>query len=283
MPGEEPRREGPGRFTVRGGTPVPRPEDYPDPKGYADALHKWMEERGKDRFPTFVLPDGKALDRDFTVFGPGTMGAGSMFYSSSKDGERMTYKSGADGVTMEVEKKDEDGKSVKETYTAKDAEEFKEKYPEQWEKYKIGEMGAGGFGWRGGGVLVAPQGERPSIAPMPPMPGAPGQTWTALKPVDLNQPKLGVTTEPVPALLDKHLKLKGEGVVITSVFPDSLASRLGIQEMDVLIGFDGQAIRDREDILRALTQKTPPATATVKVVREGTVLELSAARSEKAK
>lgn len=283
LPGEETPREAPGRFTVRGGT-VPRPEDYPDPNAYAEALRKWMDERGRTRFPTFVLPDGKDLGNDVTVFGPGS--SGSMFYSSTKDGERMTYKSNSDGVTMEIEKKDETGKPVKETYTAKDAEEFKAKYPEQWEKYKPGEVGAGGFGWRGGSVILGPQGERPSIAPVPPvppMPGLPPQTWTPLTKVDLNQPKLGVTTSSVPPLLDKHLKLKGEGVVIESVFPDSLASRLGIQEMDVLIGLDGQSIHDRDDILRVLTQKTPPATATAKVVREGAVVELSAVRSEKAK
>ena len=204
-----------------------------------------------------------------------------MFYSSTKDGERMTYKSNADGVTMEIERKDETGKLVKETYTAKDAEEFKAKYPEQWEKYRPGETGAG-F-WRGGSVILGPQGERPSIAPIPPMPGAPRQTWTPLTRIDLNQPKLGVTTSAVPPLLDKHLKLKGEGIVIESVFPDSLASRLGIQEMDVLVNLDGQSIHDRDDILRVLTQKTQPATATAKVVREGAVIELSAVRSEKTK
>jgi S1-C subfamily serine protease len=53
--------------------------------------------------------------------------------------------------------------------------------------------------------------------------------------------------------------------------------------MDLLVSLDGQSIHDRDDILRVLTQKNPPPTATAKVVREGAVVELSAVRTEKAK
>ena len=153
----------------------------------------------------------------------------------------MTYKSDSDGVTMEIEKKDETGKPVVETYTAKDVEEFKAKYPERGRSTsrEVGRAAsAGGAAASSSGpgreALDAP------VPPVPPMPGLPPQTWTPLTKVDLNQPKLGVITSAVPPVLDKQLKLKGEGVVIESVFPDSLASRLGIQELDVLLRLDGQ-------------------------------------------
>jgi PDZ domain len=270
-----PDEEARGRQTIRGGT-LPRPEDFPDPNAYAEAIKKWMEERTKtQRFPGWVLPDGKELEKDFTIITPG-MGSGSFSFSQFKDGEKMTYKSGADGVTMEIEKKDENGNPRKETYTAKSADEFKANHPDLWEKYNPGEMG--GLGWRGGGGFGQIERLAP-IAPMPPIRATPSLT----PPPGLNQPRLGVLTSAVPPVLDKQLKLRGEGVVIDTVYPDSLASRLGIQEHDVLLSFDGQVIRDRDDILRVLTQKEPPATATAKVVREGAVIELSAARVLKAK
>jgi PDZ domain len=279
------------RTAIRGGQ-VPRPEDFPDPNAYADAIRKWMDERMKnDRFPTFVLPDGRQLERnfkDFTVITPGrgTVGSGSFSYAQIKDGEKMTYKSNADRVTIEIEKKDENGKPLPpETYTAKDTEEFKAKYPEVWEKYKPMEMG--GLNWRVGGgqgqvMEIGPQGGARTWAPIAPTPATPG--WSTASPkIDLNAPKLGVMTSPVPPVLDRQLKLKGEGVVIDSVFPDSLASRLGLRELDVLVSLDGQVVRDRDDLLRVLTQKDPPATATAKVMREGAPVELSAPRGEKAK
>jgi serine protease Do len=105
------------------------------------------------------------------------------------------------------------------------------------------------------------------------------------EPVEIGEsdgPRLGIIPSTVPPVLDKQLKLNGDGVVIDSVSEGSLAERLGIKAFDVLVRLDGQPVRSRADVVNLMQKKDAPATATVKVIREGAPLELSAPR-EKAK
>jgi S1-C subfamily serine protease len=70
-------------------------------------------------------------------------------------------------------------------------------------------------------------------------------------------------------------------MVIDVVEPLSLAERLGIRPMDVLVSLDGRAVRHRGDIAEILSAQDAPATATARVVREGAALDLSAPRERK--
>lgn len=255
----------------------PRPQDFGDQRAYVEALRKWFaEQMDKDsRFPKFVLPDEKdwanAFSKDFVIVEPQEIGAGSMVITRQSNGETMSYKSGTDGVKLEVKRKNEAGETVVESWEAKDANEFKTKYPDVWEKYKPTE--GSGRSWS---VLSPGATGLWRTAPEKPL-ELPGRL-VPLGPVAGSGPRFGVITTPVPPVLDKQLKLKGEGIVIESVSENSIASRMGITEHDVLLQINGQVIHDRDDVLRLMVKKDLPATMTAKIVREGAVMELSAPR-----
>lgn len=254
------------RQTVQVRGPVPSREDFGDQKAYVEALRKWMNEQmAKDsRFQRFGLPDDKDMDQDVQVIMPDVVTSGRTSMSvTTENGETRTFRSGPDGVTLKVQRRNEAGEPVVESWSAKDVDEFKTKHPEVWEKYHPTDRGSA-LTWSVRGGRAFPQ-----------VPATPATPF-----IDPNQPKPGVITSPVPAVLDKQLKLKGEGVVIDTVYPDSLAARMGMQELDVLLQLDGQVIHDRDDILRLLARKTPQATATARIVREGAVMELSAPREK---
>jgi hypothetical protein len=254
---------------------APRFDDFDDPNAYFEAMNKWMEEQlGRDaRFPRFVLPDARDLlkdfDKDMVIIEPGDLrgGVGSMSVTH-KNGETRTFKNGPDGVRLDVKRTNAAGEVEVETWEAKDLDEFKAKHPEVWEKYRPGEgiqtFTARPRDWKGWNSTDVPM---PPPAPLAPMlPGV------------VAGPRLGVITSAVPPVLDKQLRLKGEGLVINSVSPGSLAERLGLLEHDVLVTLNGEVVRDREDILRQMTRKDAPATVTARVVREGSPVELSAPR-----
>lgn len=275
--------------TTPGTKAPPRIEDFRDARAYMEAMQKWMRDQmGKDqRFPSFVIPDmDLKLDEKDDLDIAGThvittdmLGANSVSVTH-KDGETITWKSGSDGVTLTVQKRNEAGETTKESWSGKDEEDFKKQHPDVWEKYHSGEGMMRTFtvqgGRRGQNLFRGQrdQGGLPPIAPPPPI--------AELREIESAGPILGVVPSEVPAVLDKQLKLKGEGVVIDSVGEGSLAERMGIKPYDVLLQLDGQVIHDRDDILRTVRKKDAPAQATARVVREGTVMELSAAR-EKAK
>jgi hypothetical protein len=249
---------------------VPQREDYPDPQAYVEALRKWMEK--DNRFPNWVLPDG-TLDRSFTVIRPDMVQGmtGNSVSIEHVDGETRTFSSGPDGVTLKVERRDDAGKPTVESWSAKSVEELKEKHPDVWEKYHPANGGMTGQTWTlRRGFDANPRNQ--VVVPSMPLPPA----------LDDNQPKLGVIPSAVPPVLDKQLKLNGEGMVIDSVYPGSLAARLGIQELDVLVRLDGEVVRDRADIGRVLGRRSPAATVTARVIREGAPVDLSTPR-EKAK
>jgi hypothetical protein len=252
----------------------PRLDEFQDPQAYVEALRKWIEK--DSRFPRFVLPDGRDLGQDFgqdfKILTPDLVTGGNSVSITHSGGETRTFTQGPDGVTLKVERRDETGKPTVETWTAKSVEELKEKHPDVWEKYHPTDQGSVTRSWTIGGQGPDLRPNRKLITPGVPMPLTPT--------LDANQPVLGVMPSAVPGILDKHLKLNGEGMVIDSVSPDSLASRLGILDSDVLVRLDGEVIRERGDIARALRKKDPPATVTARVIREGAVVELTAPREK---
>jgi hypothetical protein len=266
---------------------APRPDDFQEPRAYIEAMQKWMNEQFKrdQRFPTFVLPDGQDLKDLMENDLPGgvhvitpdmTMGGHSVSVIT-RDGETTTWKSGPDGVNVKITKRGEDGKTVTEEYSAKDEETFKAEHPDLWERHHPKDADA--RMWLRGSPFARGEKGQTVIVPQPVRPGIPGNDPFAEL---IGQPQLGVLVSPVPPVLDKHLKLKGEGVVVDSVVPDSLATRLGVRDLDVLVQLDGEVVRERGDIARVLRKKDAPATATARVIREGVQVDLSAPR-EKAK
>ncbi len=87
---------------------------------------------------------------------------------------------------------------------------------------------------------------------------------------------LGVRAKRPEPVLDAQLQLRGRGLVIDTVEPDSRAARLGLKRHDILVELNGTEIRRFEDVARALARKV--ATTTAKVVRAANLIELNAGK-----
>lgn len=81
-------------------------------------------------------------------------------------------------------------------------------------------------------------------------------------------PMLGIQWGPVSPLLRHHLRLDDVGVVVERVVAGSLAERLGMQPMDVLVELARTPVHGREDIGTAL-REAGDAPVTAVVVRRG--------------
>ena len=92
-------------------------------------------------------------------------------------------------------------------------------------------------------------------------------------------PRLGIEVGEIPAILDAQLKLKGQGIAVEHVEPNSVASRLGLRQFDILLELDGVATRSAEDIRRQMAAGDGSATVRAKILRDGASQELSAPRA----
>lgn len=247
---------------------MPQPGDFSDPRAFIDALNKYMDEVMRS-----TQIEVQELDLDHPVFRmlePQGFGGGSVSITTSQDGETVVRTRDASGLTIKVTRTTESGGTETESWTAPDEEAFEKEHPEAWRKYGGKELGVTSRSRLS--TRLRPVPPPPPVAPVP-TPIAPVPA-----PVESLGPRLGVFPSEVPAILDKHLKLGGEGMVVDDVVPDTLASRLGIRPLDILVRLDGQAVRTRDDIARILAAKEPPAVATARVIREGAPVELSAKR-----
>ena len=93
--------------------------------------------------------------------------------------------------------------------------------------------------------------------------------------------KLGVSVEPVDPTLAKHFGYTGiEGAFVQEVEKGLPADLAGVKSGDIITEFQGQRIKDR-DQLRNLTSSTPPGTLVkFKIWRDGSERELSAKLAE---
>lgn len=76
--------------------------------------------------------------------------------------------------------------------------------------------------------------------------------------------------------LDPNLK----GVLIERVEPDTPGARAGLQENDVIIGFNGQTVTKSSELQRLVAAAPVGSNATIKVLRDGKTLELTAKLDE---
>jgi len=65
-----------------------------------------------------------------------------------------------------------------------------------------------------------------------------------------------------------------EGLLLSAVRPDSPAERGGLRRGDLIVGIDDRQIRGIEDFMSVLSEATPGERATVRVERDGELLEL---------
>jgi serine protease Do len=85
---------------------------------------------------------------------------------------------------------------------------------------------------------------------------------------------LGVTLQEVTPELAKSFGLKeNKGALVAQVGPDSPAEKAGIEQGDIILDFDGQAISDSKDLPRIVASTPVGKRVTVKLSREGKVVD----------
>ncbi len=87
---------------------------------------------------------------------------------------------------------------------------------------------------------------------------------------------LGVTIQEVTPELAKSFGLKdNKGALVAQVGPGSPAEKAGIEQGDIILTFDGQAISDSKDLPRIVASTAVGKTVTVKLFREGKEMDRS--------
>jgi hypothetical protein len=205
----------------------------------------------------------------------------------------MTFRIRTDG-TVELTVREEDkgsGKRTSKTYSAANADEFREKHPELVKKYELARhlnAHGKGFGqdefeewWKQLKRGVPGLGPIPGLDQpfdedfqrfieeqkdlfgrmkrqfrLPGLEQAPRETPPAQSPIPGGR-ELGVKVEAVGETLRDQLSLKEtEGVLVTEVKPGSMAEKSGLKEHDILLKLQGRPVTDRwqfrADVLTAL-------------------------------
>src|SRR6185437_1707743 len=81
---------------------------------------------------------------------------------------------------------------------------------------------------------------------------------------------LGVQMQPMTEALAKAVGMNGtRGVLIDEVTPNSPASHADLKQGDVILAYDGQAIKDGRDLARAVANTSAGKTANLNVWRVG--------------
>ena len=88
---------------------------------------------------------------------------------------------------------------------------------------------------------------------------------------------LGVAMQPeITPEIAREFKLPDTtGVLVTDVLPNTPAERAGIQRDDVIIEFNGKKVSDRPHLRLMVSQVSPDAKTTIKILRDGKEKSLS--------
>ncbi len=87
---------------------------------------------------------------------------------------------------------------------------------------------------------------------------------------------LGVSLQDLTPSLAKELGLKiNEGALVTEVKPGSPAEKGGIKEKDVIIGYNGKAVKNSYDLKNYVLLTKPGTSVNLKVIRNGKETELT--------
>lgn len=88
---------------------------------------------------------------------------------------------------------------------------------------------------------------------------------------------LGIGVEDVDADRARGLKLKEErGAYVTSVMPNTPASKAGLKEGDVILEYNGQRVEGKEQLIRMVLATAPGKQAKISLWRAGAPLILTA-------
>lgn len=199
--------------------------------------------------------------------------AGGVLRGSILTGDRrIDYERAADGrVTVKITKGGET-----EVYEAESLEALKEKHPDV---HSLVEKHFGGDSFR---VEVRPFPFRDGFRPFGESPWPRGLREAPPPDREAAPPdgfRLGVWIGEITEPLREHLSLKeGEGLLVESVVPGSLADRLGIRRFDVILAVNGTPTGDAQDVQQALSGVEEGGAVNVKVVRKGAPTTLQATR-----
>lgn len=92
---------------------------------------------------------------------------------------------------------------------------------------------------------------------------------------------LGIVPTAINEELRQVLKLKSkEGVVVSSVEPDSPADKAGLKQYDVILEINGQKVKDDMDLRFKIAEIPPGSKATLKIIRDGKEQTLTATIGE---
>jgi len=81
--------------------------------------------------------------------------------------------------------------------------------------------------------------------------------------------RIGVGLDVVnPSALDELGLKSRDGAVITTVIPDSAASRAGVKAGDVLTSYNGKPVKRVEDLMQMVTATKPGTTVQARLVRD---------------
>jgi serine protease Do len=106
-----------------------------------------------------------------------------------------------------------------------------------------------------------------------------GATWVgqAGNVFTMGGPRLGVSIRDVEAADVSKMKLAGQaGVVVEDVTLDSAAARAGLKAGDVVVQFDGEAVRSTRQFTRLVSESAPGRAVKIGVMREGKRIEVEA-------
>ncbi len=93
---------------------------------------------------------------------------------------------------------------------------------------------------------------------------------------------LGIQMQAVDPDLAEALALPGgHGALVTEVYPDTPASRGGLESGDVVTALDGEAVEDSSALLRAVGRHRPDDKVAVTVLRQGKAKELHLTLAER--
>ena len=93
---------------------------------------------------------------------------------------------------------------------------------------------------------------------------------------------LGVTVQPVTSDIAASLGLSEvRGAIVSSVEPNSPASRAGLERGDVILTFDGQPVTDSNSLRNHVAGTLPGSKATLTIMRDGRQQTLAAVLGER--
>jgi len=95
--------------------------------------------------------------------------------------------------------------------------------------------------------------------------------------------QLGVTVQGMTSDIATSLGLKDvRGALVSSVSPDSAASRAGVKVGDVILSFNGQPVQDTNTLRNRVANAAPGSEAKVTVIRDGSERDLTVKLDEAA-